>query len=110
MLEDTNTNTHRRKKVLSPIEGKNGKTYWRQYGVGFVNKDNSINLYLDGWPSNGKLQVRDWVDDEEYARHRDSAGGAPQPFALRSVPGGMGAAAPGNHELQPAGSNDDLPF
>ena len=110
MLEDTNTNTNRRKKVLCPIEGKGGKTYWRWFGTAYVNKDNSINLYLDGLPVNGKLHVRDWEDDDEYGRRREGgAGAATQPFALRSVPGGGGAAS-ANHELQPAGPSDDLPF
>lgn len=58
-------NQQGKKKVLCPIEGRDGKTHWRTLGVGWINKDNSINLYLDGLPHNGRLQIRDW--DEQKA-------------------------------------------
>jgi hypothetical protein len=48
----------RRKKVLSPME-KNGKTFWLRIGSAFVNADGSTNVYLDAYPTNGKLQIRD---------------------------------------------------
>ena len=57
-MEDTS----KRKRVVCPVSGKDGKTYWMRMGFAYVNKDNSINLYLDGLPVNGKLQVRDWDD------------------------------------------------
>ena len=57
-------------KVLCPIEKDDGKTtYWMRVGVAFVNRDQSINLYLDVLPKNGKLQVREL--DEEDLRQRD---------------------------------------
>ena len=48
------------KHVFTMIE-KEGeeKTRWVKVGIGFVNKDNSINIYLDALPVNGKLNVRD---------------------------------------------------
>ena len=55
----------KRKRVLCPVSGKDGKTYWIRMGCAYVNKDSSINLYLDGLPVNGKLQVRDWDDGPE---------------------------------------------
>jgi len=64
---DNNELVGKRKKVLCPIE-RNGKTHWNNMGVGFVNKDNSINVVLNGVPLNGKLQIRDWDDEETYAR------------------------------------------
>jgi hypothetical protein len=81
MMMDT-----KRKKVVSPIE-KDGKTYWRPIGSAFVNKDNSINVYLDSVPLNwdGKLQVRDW--DERQPRDA-----APTQFNLRPLNGGAETA------------------
>ncbi len=32
---------------------------WTKVGVGFVNRDNSINVILDAIPVNGRLQIRD---------------------------------------------------
>lgn len=48
----------RRKKVLCPME-KNGKTFWMRIGTAFINGDGSTNVYLDAYPTNGKLQIRD---------------------------------------------------
>ena len=56
-MEDPN----KKKKVLCPVT-KEGKTYWMKMGIAFVNKDNSLNVYLDCLPTNGKLHVRDWDD------------------------------------------------
>ncbi len=36
-----------------------GKHRWTKIGVGFVNRDNSINVILDAMPFNGKLHIRD---------------------------------------------------
>lgn len=57
----------KRKLVLCPIAPKDPtkKTLWVRMGTAFVNKDNSINLYLNGLPVNGKLQVRDFDEREE---------------------------------------------
>jgi hypothetical protein len=57
-------------KVISPIEMKGGGTYWLRCGTGFVNKDNSINVYLDAMPLRTKdgegvtLQLREFTDEE----------------------------------------------
>jgi protein associated with RNAse G/E len=82
-------------KVICPIE-RNGKTYWQRLGSGFPNRDQSINLYLDALPTNGKLQLRE-VDEEdlERARRGERAGGREG----RAAGGRAGDAA-----------NDDLPF
>jgi hypothetical protein len=61
-----------RKKVLCPIK-KGEKTIWVRLGTAFINRDNSINVYLDGLPTNGKLQLRDW--DEPGRGPRDGDGG-----------------------------------
>ncbi len=59
---------NKRKRVVCPVEGKDGKTYWVRMGRAFINKDSSINLYLDCLPVNGRLQVRDWDDGPERSR------------------------------------------
>ena len=35
------------------------KDRWTRIGIGFVNRDNSINVILDAVPLNGRLQIRD---------------------------------------------------
>ena len=86
---------NKRKRVLCPIE-KDGKTHWLKLGVAFVNKDNSINLYLDGLPTNGKLHVRDW----------DEA-----PWDKRAGANGMTGIAPRRDEPPLASQpQDEIPF
>lgn len=36
-----------------------GKDRWTRIGVGFVNRDNSINVILDAMPLNGRFHIRD---------------------------------------------------
>jgi hypothetical protein len=57
-------------KVLCPVEGKNDKTYWVKMGIGFPNKDGSTNLFLDGLPVNGRLQIREWDDEDDRKPER----------------------------------------
>ncbi len=86
------TEVRRMFKVLCPIE-RNGKTYWQRLGSGFPNRDQSINMYLDALPTNGKLQLRE-VDEEDLERSSGRRGGS------------RDGAAPA-----PTGpANDDLPF
>lgn len=40
----------------SPGEGKG---FWTKIGIGFVNRDNSINVVLDALPLNGRFHIRD---------------------------------------------------
>ena len=71
----------KRYKVLSPVKNKDGRTFWVKMGIGFPNQDGSTNIFLDGLPVNGKLQLRDWDEppwdkkDDEPAvepRHNES--------------------------------------
>lgn len=55
-------------KVLSPITKKDGTTFWMRVGTGFPNKDDSVNVYLDVFPKDGKLQLREM--DERDLRER----------------------------------------
>lgn len=56
-------------KVLVPITKKDGTTFWMRIGTAFPNKDDSINLYLDVLPLEGKLQLRA-MDERDF---RDKA-------------------------------------
>ena len=48
------------KAVFTIIEGDNlKKAIFRRVGTGFINKDNSINVYLDALPVSGALHIRD---------------------------------------------------
>jgi hypothetical protein len=52
-------------KVLCPIAGKDGTTaYWARLGNAHTNRDESINVYLDTLPTNGKIQLREWTEQE----------------------------------------------
>jgi hypothetical protein len=35
------------------------KAVWRKVGTAFENRDGSLNLFLDAFPMNGKLHVRE---------------------------------------------------
>jgi len=49
------------KEVYNIIECKDGKSRWVKIGCAFVNRDGSINVFLDSFPKDGKLQIRDKV-------------------------------------------------
>ncbi len=56
-------------KVLCPIPKKDGGTWWMRLGSAFTNKDDSINVYLDAIPKDGKFQLREL--DENELRERE---------------------------------------
>jgi len=68
-MESTN-----RKKVLCPLE-RNGKTFWMRLGTAFTNKDGSLNVYLDAFPTDRKLQIRDLDPRDLQPRKRDGDDG-----------------------------------
>ena len=53
-------------KVLCPVEkpGDKKARYWIRCGTAFVNRDQSINLYIDVLPINGRLHIRELDEDE----------------------------------------------
>jgi hypothetical protein len=55
-------------KVICPIERTGGTTYWARCGNGFLNKDDSINMYLDlvpvGKDGTVKLQLRELTEED----------------------------------------------
>ena len=69
------------KKVLCPVTNKKtDKTYWMRIGNAFINRDGSTNVYLDAYPANGRLQIRDFDDrdaEPERGGSRDAADGLP---------------------------------
>lgn len=80
----------KRFNVISPVERKDGKTFWVRIGVGYANRDNSINMYLDALPVNQRLQLREADDDEKIA----SDGTRRPPRVRASSQGDVAAAAP----------------
>jgi hypothetical protein len=49
--------------VYTPIQRTDGgDTFWIKVGIARVNRDNSINIYLDALPVNGKLQLREKIE------------------------------------------------
>ncbi|MBK9071724.1 MAG: hypothetical protein IPL79_12090 [Myxococcales bacterium] len=81
----------KRFNVVSPVERKDGKTFWVRIGVGYANRDNSINMYLDALPVNQRLQLRVADDDEKLA-----SDGSRRPPSVRapSQADGSSAVAP----------------
>ena len=62
---------NRMMKVLCPITNeKTSKTYWLRVGKAFLNRDGSTNVYLDAYPSNGRLQIREF-DERDRAGWRE---------------------------------------
>lgn len=41
------------------------KNRWNKIGTGFLNRDGSINVILDAYPANGRLNVRARRDKEK---------------------------------------------
>ena len=48
------------------------QSFFTRIGVGFVNKDGSINVILEALPCNGRLQIRDYVPPEARQNAEDS--------------------------------------
>jgi hypothetical protein len=94
---DANANTKTMKAVFTVVERAPGKSYWTRIGVGFVNRDGSLNLRLDALPINGTLQVRDWEPMDRSAG--DAQGAPPQGPSVRKRDGSSAIAAPPNGEL-----------
>ncbi len=71
------------KAVYTVVERGQGKSFWVRIGVGFTNRDGSLNLRLDAIPVNGTLQVREW---EPYDRRSETAEGPARPRHRPSDP------------------------
>jgi len=67
--------TKRMFKVISPIDKRDGGKWWLRCGTAYVNKDNSINVYLEALPLVGQkdgqgvtLQLRELTEEEMRER------------------------------------------
>ncbi len=49
----------RKRKTVYTIVERDGRSWWRPVGVGFVNADGSIDVKLDAFPQSGALHLRD---------------------------------------------------
>ena len=47
------------RKDVYTIKNTGKKNYWVRIGTAFVNKDGSLNVYLDAMPLSGELHIRD---------------------------------------------------
>jgi hypothetical protein len=79
-----NANGESMKMVYTVVERGPGKSFWTRVGVGFVNRDGSLNLRLDAIPINGVLQVRDY--EERDGVHKPPQEGASPASMSRSRP------------------------
>src|SRR4051794_17204997 len=67
-------------KVISPVDKRDGTKYWMRCGIGYTNKDESINMYIDSLPitagKDGKpltLQLRELTEEEMRERSEKRA-------------------------------------
>ena len=60
------------KAVYTIIDRGQGRSIWVRVGVGFTNRDGSLNLRLDAVPVNGTLQVREWEPGERRYESLDA--------------------------------------
>lgn len=64
-------------KVMTPVERKDGSTFWMRVGTAFPAKNDSgaINVYLDAYPRDAKamLHVRE-MDEEDLQRSSSRRG------------------------------------
>ena len=54
-----------RKNVYSIIERENDHNIWVKVGVGWINRDGSINIRLDALPLGDRLQIRDAEESKQ---------------------------------------------
>ena len=95
-------------KVISPIDRKDGGKFWLRCGTAYVNKDNSINVYLEALPLGATkegqggvtLQLRELTDDELRERAEKKA-----QYANRGTLNLQPPVQPG-----PGGAVDAVPF
>lgn len=80
-------------KAVYTIVERQQKSRWVRIGIGFVNRDGSINVRLDAVPVNGKLHLRDYRKKDDDSGEADSDSPLP-----RSADGSRGG---GLHPVEP---------
>ena len=82
-------------KVVCPIEKKDGTgTYWARLGNAHTNKDESINVYLDTLPMNGKIQLREWTEEELRERDQRRSSSYTSRASLATLPASASEPVP----------------
>ena len=101
-------------KVISPIEKSDGGTWWMRCGIGYTNKDESLNLYIDSFPITAgkdgkplKLQVRELTEEEMRERSEKRASYSSRGTAGRSALFNPGPAQTGHVPMIPGGGGLD---
>jgi hypothetical protein len=59
-------------KIVYGVTEREDKSYWTRIGIAFTNKDGSLNLKLDFFPTdilNTTIQVRDQADRDDLPRN-----------------------------------------
>src|ERR1043165_9895801 len=121
MFQDANKKMF---KVISPVEKRDGGKYWMRCGVGYRNKDESINMYIDAFPitagKDGKprtLQLREMTEEELRERSEKRASYAARGTVGRSAlfnastpPAGHFPMIPGGGGLDHDNALDQAPF
>lgn len=88
-------------KVVSPMDRRDGGTYWMRCGNAYVNKDNSINVYIEALPVGQKelkLQLRELTEEdlreraEKRATYQSRSGLGANALPPSSPPGSSLAA------------------
>jgi len=54
-------------RYVYTIRENGDKKIWTRIGVAFTNKDDSINVVLNAFPLEGKLNIREAKDSEDKA-------------------------------------------
>jgi len=84
-------------KVLGivPKHSNPRENMWLRLGTAFVNRDNSINIYLDAMPRSFELQLREFEEDELRKRdHSTPQRSADVPFPANALDAAPRADAP----------------
>jgi hypothetical protein len=64
------TTTKKVLAVYTVVQKGDGKEIWLRVGSAFTNRDGSLSVLLDAVPTNGKLQVREYMPRELGNRPR----------------------------------------
>jgi hypothetical protein len=86
-------------KVLAPIAKHDGGHWWMRCGTGYMNRDNSINIYLDAMTKEMRFTLRE-LDDEDLRRRETyrSGGGEGGAPAARAAPSPMPPMPPASDD------------
>ena len=75
-------------RVVYTIVERRNKKFWLRIGACFRNHDGSENVVLDAMPTNGQLQIRDYVPWDDSRKRPESAERDAEPaemFAVRTA-------------------------